>query len=186
MNLEKIYLSLKHWQLFLMFFLTMFLMQLAMIPTIIFSKNFKFLFLFAGGLAGISFLIFYGWFYFIIKGLNDKINNENLKIYKNYYLFFLFFPVIYIATTFTVLPQGFTVSTKESTIGASWLFFVLPAHFFSMFSIFYLMYKAAKTIKTVELQKRVTFGDFAGEFFLLWFSPIGIWILQPKINKFVE
>ena len=48
-----------------------------------------------------------------------------------------------------------------------------------------MLYKAAKTIKTVELQKKVTFSDFAGEFFLLWFSPIGIWILQPKINKFV-
>lgn len=46
--------------------------------------------------------------------------------------------------------------------------------------------KAAKTIKTVELQKKVTFSDFAGEFFLLWFSPIGIWILQPKINKFAS
>jgi hypothetical protein len=28
--------------------------------------------------------------------------------------------------------------------------------------------------------------DFAGEFFLLWFYPVGIWIVQPKINKMVE
>jgi len=55
-----------------------------------------------------------------------------------------------------------------------------------MYCIFYLMYKAAKTIKTAEVQKPVSFGDFAGEFFLLWFFPIGIWFLQPKINKLAE
>lgn len=48
------------------------------------------------------------------------------------------------------------------------------------------MYKAAKTIKIVEVQKSVKFVDFAGEFFLLWFFPIGIWFLQPKIKKLAE
>jgi hypothetical protein len=29
----------------------------------------------------------------------------------------------------------------------------------------------------------VKFKDFVGEFFLVWFFPIGVWILQPTINK---
>ena len=57
---------------------------------------------------------------------------------------------------------------------------IIPLHLFSMFCIFYLI---AKTIKTAELQRKVGFGDFAGEFFLLWFYFIGIWINQPKVNK---
>ena len=48
------------------------------------------------------------------------------------------------------------------------------------------MYFVAKTLKTVELQKEVLFSDFAGEFFIVWFFPIGIWIIQPKINKIIE
>jgi hypothetical protein len=32
----------------------------------------------------------------------------------------------------------------------------------------------------------VNFGEFAGEFFMLWFYFIGIWIIQPKINKMAE
>jgi len=55
-----------------------------------------------------------------------------------------------------------------------------------MFCIFYSLYFIAKELKSVELQKPVTFSDFAGEFFLLWFFPIGIWIIQPRINKIFE
>ena len=27
-----------------------------------------------------------------------------------------------------------------------------------------------------------SFYDYAGAFFLLWFFPLGIWILQPRVN----
>ena len=63
---------------------------------------------------------------------------------------------------------------------------IVPLHLFSIFCIFYSVYFVAKTFKTVELQREVTFSDFVGEFFMLWFYPIGIWIIQPKINKMIE
>jgi len=63
---------------------------------------------------------------------------------------------------------------------------IIPFHLFSMFCIFYCLYFVAKVFKTVELQRKVTFSDFAGEFFMIWFYPIGIWIVQPKINKMIE
>jgi putative effector of murein hydrolase LrgA (UPF0299 family) len=64
--------------------------------------------------------------------------------------------------------------------------FIIPIHLFAMFCIFYSLYFVAKTIKTVELQRAVTFSDFVLEFFLIWFYPIGIWIIQPQINKMIE
>jgi hypothetical protein len=66
------------------------------------------------------------------------------------------------------------------------LIFILPMHLFSMFCIFYSLYFVAKTFKTVELQREVSFSDFAGEFFMIWFLLIGIWIIQPKVNRLVE
>ena len=54
------------------------------------------------------------------------------------------------------------------------------------FSAFYCFYFVIKTIKTVELQKELRFIDFAGEFFLICFYPIGIWFIQPKVNKIIE
>jgi hypothetical protein len=63
---------------------------------------------------------------------------------------------------------------------------IVPLHLFSMFCIFYCLYFNAKALKTVEWQRPVTFSDFAGEFFLIWFFPIGVWIIQPRLNKLFD
>lgn len=64
--------------------------------------------------------------------------------------------------------------------------FIAPLHLFSMFCMFYCGYFNAKALKAVETKKPVTFSDYVGEFFLIWFFPIGIWIIQPRINKIFE
>lgn len=51
---------------------------------------------------------------------------------------------------------------------------------------FYNMYFIAKLLKSIELRTRASVNDYLGNFFLLIFSIIGIWFLQPKINRFVE
>jgi hypothetical protein len=65
------------------------------------------------------------------------------------------------------------------------LLYMGTLHLFAMFCIFYCIYFVAKTYKTAELQREVSFGDFVLEFFLVWFYPIGVWILQPKINQMI-
>ena len=62
---------------------------------------------------------------------------------------------------------------------------IIPFHLFAMFCIFYCLYFVSKVFKTVELQRKVAFSDFAGEFFMIWFFIVGIWIIQPKINKMI-
>jgi hypothetical protein len=52
--------------------------------------------------------------------------------------------------------------------------------------MFYTINFVAKKIKTAELQCNVTFSDYIAEFFLVWFHFIGVWILQPRINKMLE
>ncbi len=63
--------------------------------------------------------------------------------------------------------------------------FVMPLHFAAMFSTLYAMIFAAKTLKSAELKKRAKISDYLGDFFLVWFFPIGIWILQPRIHKLI-
>jgi hypothetical protein len=52
-----------------------------------------------------------------------------------------------------------------------------------MFCLFYCIFFVAKTYKTVQLKREATFDDFVGEFFMTWFFPVGVWMMQPKINK---
>jgi hypothetical protein len=60
---------------------------------------------------------------------------------------------------------------------------ILPFHLFAMACMLYSFYFCARALKAAEWQRPVTFGDFAGEFFLVWFFPVGIWMLQPRINR---
>ncbi|MFN7651888.1 MAG: hypothetical protein ACK5PC_01575 [Cyclobacteriaceae bacterium] len=106
---------------------------------------------------------------------------------------FFFIPMVYLlilsigmTVLFSNLPQPDDRVDESLGFIAGAMAIIVPMHLFSMFCIFYSLYFVAKTFKTVELQRETAFSDFAGEFFLIWFYPIGIWIIQPKINKIVE
>ena len=185
MDLEKFYLQTKHWKLFLYFILFSVISQIIAVPALLNRGNLP-VGILLGLIGSVGLLAFLGWFYFIIKGLSKKIEKTGLKVFRASYLFFVIFPALYLLIVFIILPYGFTISTEGSSVGTVAQMIIIPAHLLSMFSIFFMMYKAAKTVKIAEFQRKVNFGDFAGEFFLMWFFPLGIWIVQPKINKFAE
>jgi uncharacterized membrane protein len=137
------------------------------------------------------FMAFYfGWFWSVAIGLQKKLpENVTMKVKK--FKVFFFIPMVYIFCI--IIFMSFTISGLmngggEPNVGFLGGIFaiIVPLHLFSMFCIFYTLYFVAKTFKTVELQREVKFSDFAGEFFMIWFYPIGIWIIQPKINKMIE
>jgi hypothetical protein len=129
--------------------------------------------------------LFFSWFYTLGTQLHKKLPQTaamNLTKFKT----FLFIPVIYIFAISIFMTGLFSSISagEEPDLGTFAL--IVPLHLFSMFCIFYCLYFIAKALKTAECQKYVTFRDFAGEFFLIWFFPIGIWIIQPRINKLFE
>ena len=136
---------------------------------------------------------FFGWFWSIAMGLQEKIP-IHARMKTGMFKVCFFFPLVYIllfvtgmATIMTNLPSLAENDTQPPlTLMFSSMAVILPLHFFAMFCMFYCLYFVAKTFKTVELQRATTFSDFAGEFFMLWFYPVGIWIIQPKINRMVE
>lgn len=128
-------------------------------------------------------IMFFGWFWSIAIGLQKKIPSEiKMKIKKFKVLFFI--PLIYIISIMLLMAGLFSGTEINSFSLIGWpLYIIVLLHLFSMFCIFYSIYFVAKTIKTAELKRKVDFGDFTGEFFLLWFYFIGVWIIQPKVNK---
>jgi hypothetical protein len=49
--------------------------------------------------------------------------------------------------------------------------------------MFYALWFTAKQFMSLQRQEALTFIDYSGPFFLLWFFPIGIWFIQPKVNS---
>ncbi|SFH51514.1 hypothetical protein [Pedobacter insulae] len=54
------------------------------------------------------------------------------------------------------------------------------------FAILYCLAFPAKLLNCIETGKEASMGQYLGDFFLVFFLPIGIWFLQPRINKVVE
>lgn len=191
----NIFLRAKHWQLFLLTFGLPFLIEiifmLKMFVTIASGR--------VNGLDMGAFTLFpiimllcmgtmFGWFWSVAIGLQSKIpQNINMKV--TLFKVFFFIPLVYLIGLCCFI--GSTFGTMVSIGGQpnqaifSLFMLIVPLHLFSMLCIFYCLYFVAKTIKTVELQREVTFSDFAGEFFMIWFFFIGVWIIQPRINKIV-
>ena len=94
--------------------------------------------------------------------------------------------ILFISFFMAVIFMGMSSGKPSDGMMFGMMGIIIPLHFFSMFCIFHTLYFSAKTLKSVEMQRIATFSDYAGEFFLLWFFPIGIWVIQPRLNKLIE
>lgn len=182
--MTKFFLKAKHWQVFILMVGVPFLFQIITIlyvivtdsPLLAFSTFPIFMLLFMS--------IFFGWFWSIGVGLHKFLpENHNLKLKK--FKIFFFIPLLYIIfLMFSMIFFGVfsDFPPPNGMFGLSFAL-IIPLHLFSIFCMFYMLYFCSKTIKSIELNREVEFSDYVAEFFLLWFYIIGIWILQPKINK---
>jgi len=179
------FLRLKHWQLFMLLMGIPFIGQIATF-SLVFTFSDPFAVFAVMPLIMIIFMTaFFCWFYALGVNLHQKLPETvqtNLKRFK----LFLFLPVAYIFLMVTIGPFALSnISNLEVDPSPFFLSFaiILPMHLFSMFCIFYCLRFIAKTMKAVEWQRPVSFSDYAGEFFLIWFFPIGVWFIQPRINE---
>jgi hypothetical protein len=128
-------------------------------------------------------VVLLGWFFAVGVNLNKKLP-DTVKMNLTKFKWFFFTPITlmffyYVFVFFILYP-----SVSNGIAPNNGIFVVsIPLYLFSVFCCFYCIYFNAKSLKAVELQKTVTFRDYVAKFFLFWFFPIGIWFIQPKINK---
>jgi hypothetical protein len=175
------FLKAKHWQLFLLTFGIPLILQLIFLFSILLNIPTDFTRLYFNFLPFLLLLltaILFGWFWSIVFGLKSKLPSM-MKIKLTNFKIFYFTPLIYIL----FITGWLNIVLSGGDVNPLYLAFIIPLHLFSMFCIIYTLYYVAKIFKSVELQREVSFSDFIGEFFLIWFFPIGIWFIQPRINK---
>jgi len=179
------FLTLKHWQLFVLLMGLPLVIQFVTIGSV-FSGNVPSTLLFLFPVMMIVIIgLFFGWFYSLGTNLHKKLPpTATMSLIR--FKIFLFVPVVYLflISVFTIVMV--TNPSTEWQPNPAIFAVVIPLHLLSMFSIFYCLYFIAKALKSVEWQKSVTFSDFVGEFFMIWFYPFGIWMLQPRINKLFD
>lgn len=55
--------------------------------------------------------------------------------------------------------------------------------FLSLIAMLYAMEFAVKRLATLEQKQQVSFPAYIGSFFLIFFFPIGVWFIQPRVNR---
>lgn len=184
----NVFLKIKHWQLFILMFIIPFGLQFLAMCSLIFGRGpylFPLIFplvilLYAG--------VFFGWLYSTGTNLHKKLP-ETVSMKLGKFKLFLCIPTIYITLIMVTISIVFRVPEIghiSPSVIPLFILIILPLHLFSIFCIFYCLYFVAKSLKAVEVQQPVTFNDYSGEFFLTWFFFIGVWFIQPRINKLFE
>jgi hypothetical protein len=185
----KVFLTAKHWHLFLLYLVIPMMVHLYYMSTII-TEGPEALFssmMYYGPVIFILMLgTLFGWLYTVGISLQSRLP-EGVKMPVVRFKLFLFIPLVYMTGALTFFFWLIAQFTSGATITPTFLFgtiaVLLPIHFFSVFCIFHSFWFVAKSLKSVELQKDVTISDYAGEFALIWFFFIGVWIIQPRINN---
>lgn len=185
------FLKAKHWQLFLLMFGLPFFLQGMMMRQVISSipvggdlspyidMGLNFLL----ALLLFSIVLFWGWLWSVGVGIQAFIPSE-LRLNVKQFKVFLIIPFIHILFFLGMII--YALNLDETLFNENILFFISFGHLFSMYCILYCIYFIAKTIKTAELQQKVTFGDILGTLFLLFIYQLGIWSIQPRINKLIQ
>jgi hypothetical protein len=105
----------------------------------------------------------------------SSIVAPSLRLRVGFFRFALIYPALYFLPFFYIV---FILNPKPTV-----LTLIVPFHLFATFCMFYSLYFVSKSLALAETSKPATFYDYAGPFFLIWLFPIGIWIVQPRINR---
>jgi hypothetical protein len=182
------FLRAKHWQIFIVIFIIPYSLQI--IAMTINKNDIERIGIISPFIMVIFFLALFGWFWSIATGLLMKIP-EGIKMKIRKFKTLVIIPMVYIPLAFGLMNSFFDIGANASgepngaMIGFSFMI-MFPLHILSIFGLLYSFYYVAKTFKTVELQRETTFSDFAGDFFLFLIFPVGVWVIQPKINLIVN
>jgi hypothetical protein len=175
----------KHWQLFLLVFAIPLVIQMVTMAILVATGDLVMMQVVAPVIMVLYLAGTFGWLYTVATNLNERLPSS-VKMPLNRFRILMIIPLLYLLfiSFFLFGKMGdpeFIQEDPSHLVTA--LLVIVPVHLFSMFCIFYCIWFVAKSLKTVELQRRVSFSDYVGEFFLVWFFVVGVWLLQPRINK---
>ena len=124
-----------------------------------------------GLFLGIFILI---WYFSIAFELNLKVPFD-VKLSIKWFLFIIIYPYFY-----GIFAHFYFGSENTSSAVAG---LVVPFHIFAMFCIFYSFYFISKCLVSIEDGKSPRFDRLIGSILMLWFLPIGIWFILPRIKR---
>ena len=179
----RFFLTAKHWILFILMFAIPSVIYILSISYSVLTENVVVMLNIFPLILIFSISLLFAWIWSVGNGLHQFTpakTHLNNKRFRNLLVFAIGYLLILLISMLILFV--FNYDTIFSFIGGAGILVILPLHLFSMFCIFYALYYDARTIRSIELKREPEASEYLVEMLLLWIWPIGIWILQPRIN----
>ncbi|MEM8485967.1 MAG: hypothetical protein AAF564_10485 [Bacteroidota bacterium] len=125
----------------------------------------------AAGMSALFFVAFLMWLWVILKTSHKMLPPENTPPLPQLMKLFLFVGGWGVVSTLMI-------SATDSVTGLMRLLNIA-----SFSCIVYLLVIVAKSYVRTQSDSSITFMDYAGIAVLLWIFPLGVWLIQPAVNK---
>ena len=138
-----------------------------------------------------SYVLLALWKYYLCNECNKILPDADkmkLKVFNvivfiptiNYVIIVLSMVVMF----WTFLPKLGDVPDSSFIVGyLVFLIIIMLLSILSLVAVIYSIIYAARTYKSVLLGRSANFSEYIGEFFMIMFWVVGVWIMQPKINR---
>lgn len=167
-EIQTFFLRAKHWQLFLL------LLILAVVDSVAryvlhLPKGYDYV------IGAVEYVVLLVWFWSMgtfLAGLSQARFHLSKRMF-------------HIALIFTPVESSFSFWYGATTNGVPFsVAFVLQA--FGVFCFWYLFYFLARSLVMAEMEAIPIFEQYVGTLFALLFFVIGIWFIQPRVNRLYE
>jgi hypothetical protein len=101
------------------------------------------------------------------------IAERRLRPNIHFFRFAIILPTLYLLTGLPFFLSG--NPTVEAVI--------VPIHLLALVCLIYAFYFVSKNLAVAERGETATSNDYVLPLLLLFISPIGIWLIQPRINR---
>jgi hypothetical protein len=119
--------------------------------------------------------------WYLSIGVNLQSARDEYNLAK--YLWFVRIAFL-IVVAYLIFVGYYTSFVDSETLPDDLIFVVISI--LTGCAFIYMILFTAKTLRTIELGREVTTGEYVTDAFLLFCFLVGVWIIQPRINKIVE
>jgi len=167
-SIHNFFLGAKDWQVFLLF-------VVGILPLVFGNSLWPF--------ALFSELYYFAWLW-IAGSFLAALTTSALRLKLRFFRFSVLFLALYFLVAIAILPKFLRpqISLPGVTFNVLVALFITLI-FLAMVSVLYVMYFVAKSLLLAETGRPVSALDYFGSFFLICFFLVGVWIIQPRINR---
>jgi hypothetical protein len=141
----------------------------------------------------LSHLITQFWVYSIFSGLNARLpegNEIGLGSFRVMYMGPMLLTVLVLLSTvyIALVVNGYEKIdiSPDAPLSGKFYFHLWALYVFSIIVFIQGIRVAAKTITSIGSQNGVSFGEYLSELLLIMLFGVGLWLLQPRINRIME